>query len=191
MSIGELWLIGIGLSMDAFAAAMCKGLGMKTLQWGQGAGIALLFGAFQGLMPLAGWLLGKRFEGYITPVDHWIAFGLLTYIGSKMIWDALHEQPESEGQNESALNLKELLILAVATSIDALAVGIPFAFLQVKILPAATLIALTTFGLSLAGVAIGHQFGARFQTGAQIAGGGVLILIGVKILLEHLGLLPG
>ena len=191
MSIGELWLIGIGLSMDAFAVAMCKGLGMKTPQWGQGAGIALLFGAFQGLMPLAGWLLGKRFEGYITPVDHWIAFGLLTYIGSKMIWDALHEQPESEGQNESALNLKELLILAVATSIDALAVGIPFAFLQVKILPAATLIALTTFGLSLGGVAIGHQFGARFQTGAQIAGGGVLMLMGVKILLEHLGLLPG
>lgn len=191
MSMGELWLIGIGLSMDAFAAAMCKGLGMKNLRWGQDAGIALLFGAFQGLMPLAGWLLGKRFEGYITPVDHWIAFALLTYIGGKMIWDALHEQPESEEQDESALNLKELLILAVATSIDALAVGIPFAFLQVKILPAATLIALTTFGLSLAGVAIGHQFGARFQTGAQIAGGGVLMLMGVKILLEHLGLLPG
>lgn len=191
MSIGELWLIGIGLSMDAFAAAMCKGLGMKNLRWGQDAGIALLFGAFQGLMPLAGWLLGKRFEGYITPVDHWIAFALLTYIGGKMIWDALHEQPESEEQDESALNLKELLILAVATSIDALAVGISFAFLQVNILPAATLIALTTFGLSLAGVAIGHQFGARFQTGAQIAGGGVLMLMGVKILLEHLGLLPG
>lgn len=191
MSIGELWLIGIGLSMDAFAVAMCKGLGMKTLHWGQGAVIALFFGAFQGLMPLAGWLLGKRFEGYITPVDHWIAFGLLGYIGGKMIWDAMHEPPESEAQPESALNLKELLLLSVATSIDALAVSIPFAFLQVNILPAATLIALTTFGLSLGGVAIGHQFGARFQTGAQIAGGGVLMLMGVKILLEHLGLLPG
>lgn len=191
MSIGELWLIGIGLSMDAFAVAMCKGLGMKTLCWGQGAVIALFFGVFQGLMPLVGWLLGKRFEGYITPVDHWIAFGLLGYIGSKMIWDALHEQPENEAQDASELNVKELLILAVATSIDALAVGIPFAFLQVNILPAAALIALTTFVLSLGGVAIGHQFGARFQTGAQIAGGGVLMLIGVKILLEHLGLLPG
>lgn len=191
MSIWELWLIGIGLSMDAFAAAMCKGLGMKTLRWGQGAVIALFFGIFQGLMPLAGWLLGNRFEGYITPVDHWIAFGLLSYIGGKMIWDALHERSESEVQNESALNLKELLILAVATSIDALAVGIPFAFLQVNILPAAALIALTTFGLSLAGVVIGHQFGARFQNGAQILGGGTLVLIGVKILLEHLGLLPG
>lgn len=191
MSIGEMWLIGIGLSMDAFAVAMCKGLGMKTLRWGQGIWIALFFGAFQGLMPLAGWLLGKRFEGYITPVDHWIAFGLLGYIGGKMIWDALHEQSESEAQPESAPNLKELLILSVATSIDALAVGIPFAFLQVNILPAASLIALTTFGLSLAGVVIGHQFGARFQTWAQIAGGGVLMLIGVKILLEHLGLLPG
>lgn len=191
MSIWELWLIGVGLSMDAFAVAMCKGLGMKTLRWGQGAVIALFFGAFQGLMPLAGWLLGKRFEGYITPVDHWIAFGLLGYIGGKMIWDALHEPPERETQDASALNLKELLILSVATSIDALAVGIPFAFLQVNILPAATLIALTTFGLSLGGVAIGHQFGAWFQTGAQIAGGGVLMLMGVKILLEHLGLLPG
>lgn len=191
MSIGELWLIGMGLSMDAFAVAMCKGLGMKTLRWGQGAVIALFFGVFQGLMPLAGWLLGKRFEGYITPVDHWIAFGLLGYIGGKMIWDALHEPPEMEVQDASALNLKELLILSVATSIDALAVGIPFAFLQVNILLAATLIALTTFGLSLGGVAIGHQFGARFQTGAQIAGGGVLMLMGVKILLEHLGLLPG
>lgn len=191
MSIGELWLIGIGLSMDAFAVAMCKGLGMKTLRWGQGAVIALFFGIFQGLMPLAGWLLGKRFEGYITPVDHWIAFGLLGYIGGKMIWDALHEQPESEAQPEATLNLKELLILAVATSIDALAVGIPFAFLQVNILSAAMLIAMTTFGLSLGGVAIGHQFGARFQTGAQIAGGGMLMLIGAKILMEHLGLLPG
>ena len=191
MSIWELWLIGVGLSMDAFAVAMCKGLGMKTLRWGQGTVIALFFGAFQGLMPLAGWLLGKRFEGYITPVDHWVAFGLLGYIGSKKIWDGLHEQPEEAGQADFALNLKELLMLAVATSIDALAVGIPFAFLQVSILPAASLIALTTFGLSLAGVIIGHQFGARFQTGAQLAGGGVLILIGVKILLEHLGLLPG
>lgn len=191
MSIGELWLIGIGLSMDAFAVAMCKGLGMKTLRWGQGAVIALFFGIFQGLMPLAGWLLGKRFEGYITPVDHWIAFGLLGYIGGKMIWDALHEQPESEAQPEATLNLKELLILAVATSIDALAVGIPFAFLQVNILLAAMLIAMITFGLSLGGVAIGHQFGARFQTGAQIAGGGMLMLIGAKILMEHLGLLPG
>ena len=141
-------------------------------------------------MPLIGWVLGTQFARYITSVDHWIAFALLGYIGGKMIWDALHEAPETAPcAGEGRLDLKELLMLAVATSIDALAVGITFAFLQVSILPAVATIGLITFALSFAGVVVGNRFGTRFQKKAEIAGGVVLVLIGLKILLEHLGLL--
>ena len=186
----ELVLIAIGLSMDAFAVALCKGLGMRRINYGHALVIALFFGAFQGVMPLAGWFLGTQFAGYIMPVDHWVAFALLAYIGGKMIWDALHEDGEGAAcEVDQSLDVKELLIMAVATSIDALAVGITFAFLQVDILPAVLLIAGITFGLSLAGVVIGNRFGNRFQKKAEIAGGVVLVLIGVKILLEHLGAL--
>ena len=187
MGIVELFLIGVGLSMDAFAVAVCKGLAMPRMRWKQGAVIALFFGGFQALMPLAGWALGRQFEQYITSIDHWIAFLLLGYIGGKMIWDALHEGEEEQSCGQFAL--KELLMLAVATSIDALAVGITFAFLQVSIVPAAVLIGCTTFAISLAGVWIGHRFGSRYKRRATLAGGVILCLIGLKILLEHLGFL--
>ena len=186
----ELVLIGVGLSMDAFAVALCKGLGMRRVNYAHAAVIALFFGVFQAVMPLIGWVLGTQFARYITSVDHWIAFALLGYIGGKMIWDALHEAPETAPcAGEGRLDLKELLMLAVATSIDALAVGITFAFLQVSILPAVATIGLITFALSFAGVVVGNRFGTRFQKKAEIAGGVVLVLIGLKILLEHLGLL--
>ena len=188
MGFGELFLIGVGLSMDAFAVAICKGLGMRKMRWGQGGVIGLFFGGFQALMPLAGWLLGRQFEQYITSIDHWIAFILLGFIGGKMIWDAFHEEDEAPcGQNR--FDLRELLILSVATSIDAMAVGITFAFLQVNILPAVELIGCTTFCLSLAGVWLGCRFGSRYKNKATLAGGIILCLIGLKILLEHLGFL--
>ena len=186
----ELVLIGVGLSMDAFAVALCKGLCMRRINYAHAAVIALFFGVFQAVMPLIGWVLGTQFARYITSVDHWIAFALLGYIGGKMIWDAFHEAPESETcASESTLNLRELLMLAVATSIDALAVGITFAFLKVSILPAVLTIGCITFALSFVGVAVGNRFGTRFQKKAEIAGGMVLVLIGLKILLEHIGLL--
>ena len=191
MGIIELALIGAGLSMDAFAVSVCKGLGMKRLNMRQAFVIALFFGAFQALMPVIGWMLGTGFQSYIAPVDHWIAFALLAFIGCKMLFDAFHDD-EAEGDAASAdapLDLKELTMLAIATSIDALAVGITFAFLQVDIVPAVTLIGVITFALSFAGVAIGHFFGARFEKPATIVGGVVLILIGCKILLEHLGVI--
>lgn len=186
MGFFELLLIGVGLSMDAFAASICKGLGMRKLDMRQGAVVALFFGGFQALMPLIGWLLGKQFEQYITSVDHWIAFLLLGYIGGKMIWDVFHEEAED---CPAGFDLKELTVLAVATSIDALAVGVTFAFLQVSIGPAALLIGCTTFLISLAGVWIGYRFGSRYKSRATLAGGVILCCIGLKILLEHLGLL--
>ena len=191
MGIIELALIGAGLSMDAFAVSVCKGLGMKRLNMRQAFVIALFFGVFQALMPVIGWVLGTGFQSYIAPVDHWIAFALLAFIGGKMLFDAFHDD---EGEDDAAsadapLDLKELTMLAVATSIDALAVGITFAFLQVDIVPAVTLIGVITVALSFAGVAIGHFFGARFEKPATIVGGVVLILIGCKILLEHLGVI--
>ena len=192
MRLWELVLIGIGLSMDAFAVSLCKGLGMKKINYRHGLVIALFFGVFQGVMPLIGWLLGTQFERYITSVDHWIAFVLLVYIGGKMVWDALHEkEDEKEVPDDLSqkLDVKELFVLAIATSIDALAAGITFACLQVNIVPAVSLIAVITFTISFAGVLIGNKFGNRFQSKAEIAGGVVLILIGVKILLEHLGIL--
>lgn len=186
----ELFLIGAGLSMDAFAVSICKGLGMSRLNMRQAAVISLFFGGFQALMPLIGWALGSQLTDFITPIDHWIAFGLLAFVGGKMLWDAFREDDEDEGsQTDEKLDLKELLMLAIATSIDALAVGITFAFLQVAIVPSITIIGLTTFVISFAGVAVGHFFGARFEKPATIVGGVVLILIGVKILLEHLGIL--
>ena len=191
MGFVEVFLIGVGLSMDAFAVAVCKGLCMKRLDVRQALVIALLFGGFQALMPLVGWVLGRQFEAYITAVDHWIAFVLLAIIGGKMLWEAFHEDEEDAACPAEAfrLDLKELTMLAVATSIDALAVGITFAFLQVDIAPSVATIGVTTFVLSAIGVAAGHFFGARFEKPASIVGGVVLILIGCKILLEHLGII--
>ena len=195
MGFVELFLVAVGLSMDAFAVAVCKGLGMKRLDVRQALVIALFFGGFQALMPVAGWILGSGFQSLIEPIDHWVAFALLAFIGAKMLVDGIRGEGEGEGEGDgpsggaAALDVRELLALAVATSIDALAVGITFAFLQVDIAPSAALIGVVTFALSLGGVALGHQFGARFERPATIAGGAVLILIGLKILLEHLGIL--
>lgn len=197
MGILELVFIGIGLSMDAFAVAICKGLGMKQkVNIKQCLLIAAFFGGFQALMPWLGWLLGRQFQQYITSIDHWIAFILLVFLGGKMIFDAIREGRENDEKNgevcpkdEEKLSLKELFLMAVATSIDALAVGVTFAFLQVQILPSITVIGCITFGFSVAGVFIGNLFGSKFQNKATILGGVILVLIGLKILLEHLAIL--
>ena len=189
MGLVELFLVAVGLSMDAFAVAICKGLGMKRLDIGQALVIALFFGGFQALMPAIGWLLGSQFAHIVEPIDHWIAFALLAFIGGKMLVDALRGDEEEEAASDASLDLRELVMLAIATSIDALAVGVTFAFLQMDIVFPVLFIGVTTFVLSFAGVAIGHQFGSRWEKPSTIAGGVVLILIGCKILLEHLGIL--
>lgn len=191
MGIAELVLIGVGLSMDAFAVAVCKGLGMRRLNLKVALVLALFFGGFQALMPTLGYLLGDQFLWLIEPIDHWVAFGLLALVGGKMFWDAAFDRDDdndlSGALDANTINLGEYLVLAVGTSIDALAVGISFAALSVDILPSAGLIGCITFCLTIVGVAVGHFFGARWERPASITGGLVLILIGLKILLEHLG----
>lgn len=189
MGIVELFLIAVGLSMDAFSVSVCKGLGMRKINVRIALILAVLFGGFQGLMPVIGWFLGSQFMWLIEPIDHWIAFGLLAFIGGKMIWEAVHEDEESAVQ-EVRVDWGEFLMLAIATSIDALAVGISFAALNVNIVPAVLLIGITTFVLSLVGVVLGNLFGSRYQRPSEIVGGIVLVLIGLKVLLEHLGLAP-
>lgn len=188
MGFFELFLIGIGLSMDAFAVAICKGLGMERINKRDTLLLALFFGGFQALMPLTGYLLGSRFASYIERWDHWVAFVLLAFIGGNMIRES-REQEEEEAKHCGSIRYRELFTLAVATSIDALAVGVSFAFLGVHIAPAVTLIGCTTFVLTLVGVWVGNLFGSRYKSRAELTGGIILILIGVKILLEHLGVL--
>lgn len=183
MQYWELFLIAVGLSMDAFAVAICKGLKMPKLNRKQAFVIALFFGGFQALMPFLGWVLGIGFEKYIASVDHYIAFALLAFIGGKMIFDSFKKDEEDE---DYRFDLKELLLMAIATSIDALAVGITFAVLGVNVALSVSVIGAVTFFLSLVGVFIGHRFGARFHGKAELAGGVILVLIGLKILLEHL-----
>ena len=185
MGFFELIFIAVGLSMDAFAVSVCKGLSVKKLSPRHAALAGLYFGGFQFLMPVIGWLLGYRFEHVITSYDHWIAFALLGIIGIGMIRESLSKSEELSDD----FSFRTMLMLAVATSIDALAVGITFAFLEVKILPAAGLIGITTFILSAAGIYIGHAFGLRYKAKAEFAGGLILILIGLKILVEHLGVI--
>lgn len=187
----ELILIAAGLSMDAFAVSLCKGLAMKTLRYAHATVIALFFGGFQMLMPLAGWFLGTQFQQSIVSVDHWVTFGLLAYIGGRMIWDSVKEKEDDANTmpSDQKLDYKELFMLAIATSIDALAVGVTFALSNTPIFLAVTLIGAITFALSFGGVLLGHRFGTRYKQKAEIAGGVVLILIGLKILLEHLGIL--
>ncbi len=185
MGFAELFLIAVGLSMDAFAVSVCKGLSVQKLEKKHMALVGLYFGGFQFLMPVLGYLLGARFESVITSIDHWIAFALLLVIGGNMIRESFGE---AEKLNDD-FGFKTMLMLAVATSIDALAVGITFAFLQVRIVPAALLIGVTTFCLSSLGIYIGNRFGARYKSRAELAGGVILILIGSKILLEHLGVI--
>ena len=185
MGFIEVFLIGVALSMDAFAVSVCKGLSMTKVNYRHAAVIALYFGVFQALMPVLGWLGGSYAKSYIEKYDHWIAFGLLLFIGGNMIREALKEEEEIE--EGYRLDHKELLLMAVATSIDALAVGIALAMDDVNIWTSAAVIGVTTFTLSFIGVAIGNKIGAKFQSKAQIAGGIVLILIGIKILAEHMG----
>ena len=190
MGFFEIFMIGVGLSMDAFAASICKGLNMRRLNIKNMLIIGLFFGGFQALMPAVGWLLGKQFENYITSVDHWVAFALLVFIGGKMIYDVFEDKGEDDyGEKTDRVDVKEIFTLAIATSIDALAVGISFAFLQVDIVKAASVIGITTFLLSAAGVAVGNIFGAKYEKKATLAGGIILVLIGLKILLEHTGVL--
>lgn len=186
MNLVSLFLIAVGLSMDAFAVSICKGLAMQKITIKKALIVGLWFGGFQGLMPAIGYLLGTQFEKYITNIDHWIAFVLLFIIGGNMIKEALSK--EEEDANDS-LAFKEMLLLALATSIDALAVGVTFAFLKVQIIPAVSFIGVITFTLSAIGVKIGNIFGSRYKSKAEFAGGIILILMGCKILLEHLGFL--
>lgn len=189
MGLFELFLIGVGLSMDAFAVAICQGLCMRKFNVRYAFVIALFFGGFQALMPFLGWFLGSRFAGYIQSVDHWVAFILLLAIGGNMVRESLGKEDETRCAVEEYIDLKRLSVLAVATSIDALAVGVTFAFLNVKIVPAVCIIGIITFMLSLVGVAVGNFFGARYKRHAELTGGIILILLGSKILLEHLGFL--
>lgn len=186
MGLLELFILAVGLSMDAFAVSVCKGLAMPKITLKRTLTVGLWFGGFQALMPAAGYLLGVQFRDKITAVDHWITFVLLGLIGANMIKEACSGDCEEE--NES-LDIRTMFLLAVATSIDALAVGITFAFLDVHLLAAVSFIGITTFTLSAAGVKIGNVFGTRYKAKAELAGGVILILLGLKILLEHLGIL--
>lgn len=185
MSIMELFIIAVGLSMDAFAVSVCKGLSVPRAKKSHLFITGFYFGGFQALMPLLGYLLGINFRDMITSVDHWIAFILLVFIGINMIREAREETEELD----ASFSVKAMLPLAIATSIDALAIGITFAFLRVDIIPAVAVIGITTFLLSIAGIKIGNVFGAKYKSYAEIVGGIVLILLGLKILLEHLGIL--
>lgn len=189
MDLTELILLSAGLAMDAFSVSVCKGLSMKKINYLGGAVTALFFGAFQAIMPLIGYFLGSRFERYITSFSHWVAFILLGFIGGKMVFEAIHEDDENETESAYRLDIKELFVLAVATSIDALAVGIVFATEKANVALSVTMIGVITFVLSFIGVIIGNKFGSKYEKKAEIAGGAVLILIGLKILLEGLGII--
>ena len=186
MGLIELFLIAVGLSMDAFAVSVCKGLAMPKCTFKKAAIVGLWFGGFQALMPAIGYILGAQFQEASASIDHWIAFVLLALIGGNMIHEALDNDEE---EADASLDVKTMFLLAVATSIDALAIGITFAFLKVNIIPAVCFIGIVTFIISFAGVKIGNVFGARYKNKAEIVGGVILILLGLKILLEHLGFL--
>lgn len=178
-------LVGVGVSADAFAASVTAGVRMRRLHWGRALLIAGTFGLFQALMPLLGWSLTARFSGLVDPIDHWIAFTLLAFIGTRMVWEALHPEVE-DGPGVEWMGLRRLLLLALATSVDAAAVGVSFAVLDVPVLGAVLVIGLTTFLLSLVAVPIGYGLGSRFRTPAEVLGG---IVLGMRILLEHLGVI--
>lgn len=191
MTLVEIFLVGVGLSMDAFAVAICKGLAMPRVNRKRTLLIGLYFGVFQAVMPLTGWLLGSQFARRVTKMAPWIAFVLLAWIGGSMIRESLSKKEEEEKAEPAELRHRELLMLAIATSIDALAVGVSFSMVEltVPIYAAAALIGCTTFAISVAGVFVGNLFGARYKNRAEFVGGAILILIGLKILLEHFGVL--
>ncbi|MBZ4487872.1 manganese efflux pump MntP family protein [Microbacterium sp. cx-55] len=184
MSFFTLLVVSVGVSADAFAVSLSQGVRVTRHVYRDAFIVALTFGLFQALMPLLGFVLGAQFSTFIAPVDHWIAFGLLALIGGRMLWEAFRAHPDAAPNGR--IRPRELVLLGVATSVDALAVGISFAFLDVDIVPAVALIGVITFAVSFLGVAIGHRVGTRFQKAAEIGGGIVLIGIGTKILLEHL-----
>ena len=186
MSLLELFILAVGLSMDAFAVSVCKGLSVQKVSLRHAACAGGWFGGFQALMPLIGWLLGFSFQSVIERFDHWVAFVLLVFLGAKMLKDVGDDCSEC---TDASFAWRIMLPMALATSIDALAVGVTFAFLRVKIISAVLFIGVTTFILSALGVRLGAVFGRRYQKAAQILGGVILILMGVKILLEHLGIL--
>ncbi|MBQ4054218.1 MAG: manganese efflux pump [Clostridia bacterium] len=191
MGIVELILISVGLAMDAFAVAVCKGLNMRKINYKHAVIIAAFFGGFQALMPFIGWLVGTGFSSYIDKYDHYVAFVLLAFIGVKMIIDAIKGEEECEGcKNWDRLDIKELLVLSVATSIDALAVGVTFALLpELNVGWSVAIIGVITFLISALGVVIGNRFGSKYQQKAELAGGIILILIGVRFLLEGFGVI--
>ena len=185
MSLIELFVIAVGLSMDACAVSICKGLSMKKMSWKNAVIAGVYFGGFQALMPTIGYLLGANFADIIEKYDHWIAFVLLAIIGGSMIKEAFGEEEEMD----SKFDAKTMIPLAIATSIDALAVGVSFAFLKVSILYSALFIGVTTFVISFLGIRIGNIFGTRYKSKAEVAGGIILVVMGCKILVEHLGIL--
>lgn len=185
MELWELFMIAVGLSADAFAVAVCKGLSVKKASKKHSIIVGLYFGGFQALMPLIGYFLGSTFESLITSIDHWIAFVLLLLIGANMI----KESRDTCDKMDDSFSFKAMLPLSVATSIDALAVGVTFAFLDVQIVPAVSFIGVITFALSAVGLWIGNKFGGKYKSKAELLGGIILILMGIKILLEHLGFL--
>lgn len=185
MGILEILLLGIGLAMDAFAVSICKGLSMKRMNWKNAVIIALYFGTFQMLMPMIGYFLGSSFESFVTTFDHWIAFILLSLIGGNMIKESFDNE---DGKKNDKVDFKTMVVLALATSIDALAVGITFAFFDVNLLLAVSIIGIITFIISIFGVKIGNKFGDKYQNKAELMGGIILVLLGIKILLEHLGI---
>jgi len=190
MGFLELFLVAVGLSMDAFAVAVCHGLTMRKADWKKALVVGLYFGLFQAGMPLIGYFVGAQFSNLITAVDHWVVFVLLAVIGGKMIYESRQKECGADGEvEEASLAFGKMLPLALATSIDALAVGVSFAFLRVEIVPAVSFIGVTTLLLSMVGVKAGHVFGARFKSKAELAGGVILVLMGIKILLEHLGVI--
>ena len=186
MSFITILSLAIALSMDAFSVSICKGLATKKFSTNTAISCGIWFGGFQALMPLIGYFLGVQFESLITSIDHWIAFGLLVLIGANMIREAFKDENEDISSKNG---VKIMFLLAIATSIDALAVGVTFAFLQVNIWKAILIIGVTTFIFSFVGVAIGNFFGSKYSKPASIVGGVILILIGTKILLEHLNVL--
>ena len=191
MDLFTLFTLAVGLSMDAFAVSICKGLSMEKLSIKNMAVVGLWFGGFQALMPVIGYLLGVQFKDKITAIDHWIAFILLGFIGGKMMIEAVREWNEEEVVDvmDAPIDHKNMLVLAVATSIDALTVGITFAFLGTPIVEAISIIGITTMVISIAGVVVGNFFGSRYKSKAEFIGGLILVLLGLKILLEHLGIL--
>ena len=182
-------LLSLGLAMDAFSVSVCKGLSMKKIDYKGAFLTALFFGVFQAGMPLIGFFLGSRFEQFISQYSHWVAFILLGFIGGKMVFEAVRGGDEAETQSEYRLNIGELFVLAIATSIDALAVGVVFAAQKTPVFSSVTVIGVITFVMSLIGVGIGNRFGSKYEKKAELAGGIVLVLIGVKLLLDGLGVL--